>query len=30
MMIGLRTGGLASELIVVENFFEVLEERVGN
>jgi hypothetical protein len=26
----LRTGGLASELIVVENFFEVLEERVGN
>jgi len=24
------TGGLASELIVVENFFEVLRERVGN
>ncbi len=29
VMIGLRTGGLASELIVVENFFEELEERVG-
>ena len=30
VMIGMRTGGLGSELIVVENFFEELEERVGN
>ncbi len=30
VMIGMRTGGPASELIVVENFFEELSERVGN
>lgn len=30
VMIGMRTDGLGSELIVVENFFEELRERVGN
>ena len=30
VMIGLRTGGPDSELIVVENFFDELEEQVGN
>ena len=28
-MIAMRTGGLASELIVTENFFGELRERVG-
>ena len=30
VMIAMRTGGLASELIVTENFFGELRERVGN